>query len=137
MGHNPTHIMEKAADLIDESGGFSAFVQDYGIGGVVFAIFAQIITGIESAGTILLGPPRALGEGLIALVETTIGGMLSVLDAGTATTVESFLSGSAALLGPLAQPASVGVIMITLAVFIYGVNRLELSPLSFLQSIRR
>ncbi len=128
--------MELAARRIDKAGGFVAFVRQYGFGGVAMALFAQIIEGIDSAGGLLLGPPRALGNGMIALIDATLGGMVDVFGAGTATTIYSFTDGTAALLGPLAQPASVGVIMITLFVFIWSVNRLSITPLSFVQSVR-
>jgi len=136
MGHSASHTMELAARRIDKAGGFVAFVRQYGFGGVAMALFAQIIEGIDSAGGLLLGPPRALGNGMIALIDATLGGMVDVFGAGTATTIYSFTDGTAALLGPLAQPASVGVIMITLFVFIWSVNRLSITPLSFVQSVR-
>ena len=136
MAHSASHIMSLASSRIDAAGGFVPFIREYGLGGVAMAIFIQVIEGIGSAGGLLLGPPRALGQGLIALIDATLGGMVDVFGAGTATTIYSFTDGTAALLGPLAQPASVGVIMITFAVFIYGINRLEISPLSFIQSVR-
>lgn len=131
-----TQITRMAPQLIKEQGGFVAFIRNVGLGGVAYAIILQLIEGVQSFGTILLGPPRALGKGLIRLVDTVIGGMLQVMDAGTATTVESFLNGTAALLGPFAQPAAVGIMMMTIAVFIYSINRLNISPLSFLRSLR-
>lgn len=129
--------MEEAAGYIDESGGFAAFVRDYGLGGIAMALFIRMIEVIDSFGLLILGPVRALGRGIIALIDTTIGGMLSVFDAGTATTVESYLTGTASLLGPLAQPAAVGTIMITFAVMIYAFNRLDIDPFIFMRSIRR
>lgn len=137
MAHTASHIMEEAAGFIDESGGFVAFVRDYGLGGLTMAIFIRLIEIVDSFGLLLLGPVRALGRGIIALIDTTIGGMLQVFDAGTQTTVESFLSGTASLLGPLAQPASVGTIFLTFAVMIYAFNRLDIDPFIFVRSIRR
>lgn len=137
MTDTASHVMEEAAGYIDESGGFTAFVRDYGLGGLVMAIFMRLIEIVDSFGLLLLGPVRALGRGLIALIDGTIGGMLEVLDAGTAASVESYLNGTAALLGPLAQPAAVGTIMISMAVFIYGFNRLDIDPFIFIRSIRR
>lgn len=122
--------------MIEQAGGFAAFVRDYGLGGILLALFAQIIDGINSAGNLLLGPPRALGNGLIDLTRSLINGLIGVFDAGTQTTILSYTDGVTSLLGPLAQPASVGTIMLTFAVFMYGINRLEISPLSYLQSIR-
>lgn len=137
MASSPEEIATGASSLIDAEGGFVPFIQNVGLGGIAYATILETIGGIQSFGTVLLGPVRALGHGLILLVDTTIGGMLDVFDAGTRTTVQSFLDGTASLLGPLAQPAAVGTMMITLAVFMYAINRLEISPLSFLQSLRR
>lgn len=113
------------------------FIRNVGFGGIAYAFILQIIAGVQGFGTIILGPVRTLGEGLILLVDSTIGGLIDVLDAGTAATVQSFADGTAALLGPLAQPAAVGVMMLSLAVFMLAVNNLPISPLSFLQNLRR
>lgn len=136
MSAGPREITESASDLIEEEGGLGAFIRNVGVGGIAYAFILQIIEGINSAGELLLGPPRALGRGLISLVDLTIGGLGDVFGAGTATTVRSFTEGTAAILGPLAQPASIGVVMLTLAIFLYGINNLRISPLSFLQNLR-
>lgn len=136
MGHNADHIMELAAQRIEAAGGFTAFIRQYGFGGVAMAFFVQIIDGIDSAGGLLLGPPRALGRGIIALIDATLGGMVDVFGAGTATTIGSFADGTGALLGIFAQPASVGIIMITLFVFMYSINRIGITPISFIRSMR-
>lgn len=128
-------IINQASNLIEREGGFVPFVRNAGLGGIAMAIFVEIINGIQSVGTVLLGPPRALGRGLILLVDETIFGLVDVFGAGTETTVRSFTSGTASLLGPFAQPASIGVVMISLAIFVWVINRQNITPLSFVRSV--
>lgn len=136
MGHTATHVAESAANLIEQEGGFTAFVQNVLLGGIAYQAALQVIEGIGATGYILMAPVRALGKGIVLLVSSTIGNMVAVVDAGTAATILSFTDGTARLLGPLAQPTAVGIAMLSLGVFIMAVNRLSISPLSFLQSLR-
>lgn len=124
-----------ATKYIEQEGGWSGFIQNVILGGLAWQGYANVNEGIDSVGTVVVGPVRALGQGMIDLVESTIGGIVSVLDAGTQTTVYSFTDGVAAALGPLAQPTSVGVGMLSIGVFMWSLNRLEISPLSFLTSL--
>lgn len=126
-----------ASTWIDREGGWTSFLQNFILGGIVLAGQEQIISGITSAASLILGPVRALGQGMIALVDATIGNVILVFDAGTQATVLSFTDGVARLLGPLAQPVSVGVAMLSLGVFMWMINYLEISPFSFIASIRR
>ena len=134
MAHDAEHITTTASNLIQREGGFAAFVQNVGFGGIAYAIFLQAIEGINSFGELLLGPPRALGRGLILLVEVLIGGLVEVFGAGTGASVRSFANGTGALLGIFAQPVAVGIVMLSLATFIYAVNRLGITPFSFIRS---
>lgn len=129
-------IGSTASTLIEDEGGWGAFMQNVILGGIVFQIYAQALEGIDAVGMIVLGPVRALGRGMIMLVNSTIGNVIAVFDAGTQATILSFQSGVASLLGPLAQPTSVGIGMLSIGVFIIGVNRLNISPLSFWRSLR-
>lgn len=137
MSPTPTEITTTVSGLIAKEGGIIAFVQNVGMGGIYYALVLEIIAGIQSFGSLVMGPPRALGRGMILLIDATLGGMVDVFGAGTATTIYSFTDGTAALLGPLAQPAAVGVVMITLFVFIYAVNRMGITPWSIYGSVVR
>lgn len=137
MSTDAESIGNTASDLISQEGGWGNFIQNVILGGIVFQIYAQVLEGIDAVGVIVLGPVRALGSGMIKLVNSTIGNVIVVFDAGTQTTVLSFTSGVGRLLGPLAQPASVGIGMLSVAVFIIMVNRLEISPWAFLRGLRR
>jgi len=136
MTHQPSHFGDTASDQIDSLGGWSSFIQDFVFGGIVLKLQYQAIEGIDSFGGLLLAPVKALGRGMVTLVDSTILNIVRVFDAGTQATVLSFTDGVARLLGPLAQPTAVGVGMISIGVFIWMVNRLNISPLSFLRGMR-
>ena len=125
-----------AADLIDEAGGFGAFIRDYGMGGIFLALVARVIEMIDGFGAILIGIPSAFGRGFIGLIDTFFLGMENVFGAGTATAVESLTNGLARWLGPLAQPASAGVALMTVFLIIWVVSRLNISPWAFISNVR-
>jgi len=131
----PTQISGDAADYIAEYG-WSGFIQNVILGGIVLGTQIEVLEGIDSAGDLLLAPVRALGSGFTRLVSATIGNVISVFDAGTQATVLSFTDGMARALGPLAQPTAVGVGMLSIGVFVWSINRLEISPWSFVQKVR-
>ncbi len=136
MTHNPSHFGDTASNVIDREGGWTGFLQNWVLGGILVKFQYQAIKGVDSFGGLLLAPVRALGQGMVMLVNATIGNVIAVFDAGTQATVLSFTEGVARLLGPLAQPLSVGVGMLSVGIFIFLINRLNISPLSFLQSLR-
>lgn len=135
LTHNPSHYGNTATSIIAERG-WSGFARDFLLGGFFVKLQYQALQGVDSVGGLILAPVRALGNGLVLLVDTTIGGVADVFGAGTGATVRWFADGVGAYLGPLAQPTSVGVGMLSIGVFMYGINRLEISPLSFLQRLR-
>jgi hypothetical protein len=137
MSSSPESIANTATSFIEQEGGFGQFILNVLGGGIAFQIYSQIVEGIAGFGTIIFGPARALGEGLIQLVDVFIGGLGQTFGAATEATVRSFASGIGAALGPFAQPFGAGIVIITLAIFIYSVNQLEFNPLSFLSNLRR
>lgn len=136
MSQSAQETANSAVDVIERTGGFTAFVRDYGLGGIANAFFLAIIGGISDFGNILFGAPAALGRGVIGLINVIFDGLADVVGAGSQTAAESFAEGVASLLGPLAQPGAIGTVMISFAVFIYALNRLNISPLSIIQSVR-
>jgi len=121
--------------LIDESGGFWQFFGDNILGGTIFAVWARTLEGIDGAGTILFGPPTALGEGLILLIASLFDGFVGVFDAGTQATIRSFASGVLSSLGPFAQPTGLGIVLLSFGLLIWGLNRLEIDPFVFVRAI--
>ena len=122
----------KASNQVEQEGGLPEFVRDWGFAGLIAAFFLNAIETVRSFGTLILGPPRALGRGLIMLIETFMNGLGDVFGAGTETTVRSFTDGMGALFGPLAQPAALGVVMLTFATMIWVWSKLEIQPFTFL-----
>lgn len=136
LTHNPSHFGDTATSIIEQEGGWANFIRNWILGGLVVKLQYQAIEGVDSFGGLILAPVRALGNGMVMLVDATIGGVVAVFGAGTEATVRSFADGVGAMLGPFAQPTSVGVGMLSVAVFIYTVNKLNISPISFLRGMR-
>jgi len=130
-------IAERGAQLVQESGGLTAFIRDYGIGGILFAIFINVIGIIDSAGDLLLAPFRALAAGLVALVDGTLGSAVDVIVAGSEQTVEALGQGATELIGPFAFPLAVAIAMLGVFAFVFFVARLEFSPFIFLRNTAR
>lgn len=130
-------IINTAPKLIEREGGFAAFVQNVGLGGVTFALILEIIGAIQTGGSLLLAGPRALATGIRELIESTIGGSLLILDAGAQNAATSMLEGVARLLGVGTWPLAIAVVMVGMFTFMWFVNRIDFSPLSFIQNLRR
>lgn len=135
MTHSPAHNSQEAARLI-QTYGFLGFIRNVVYGGILYTLGLETNEGISTAADLIFAPLRALGQGTIRLITGTFDNLLLVVDAGTAATVQSFADGTAALLGPFAQPLAVGVAMTSLFVFITMANRLEFSPLTFIRGLR-
>lgn len=131
MSSSETETALLGAELVDQYGGLAPFVRNVGVGGVVFALIQQVITLIESTGTVLLAPFRALGRGLAGLVDGTLGTGVDVVAAGGETTITSLTTGLAAYLGPLAFPVSVAIAMSAVYVFVRLVSEISFSPTIF------
>lgn len=125
----------EAASLVQKYG-FVGFVQNVILGGITYQIGLRIIEGIDGLGSIVFGIPTAIGLGMIGLIEAFFSGLGDTFGASTETAVRSFAHGTASLLGPFAQPFAVGMIMLSVGVFIWSLNRLSISPLSAIQSVR-
>lgn len=126
---------KEAASLVDQYG-FVGFIRQVILGGIIYQIGLRIIEGFDGLGAIVFGIPTAIGYGMIGLIEAIFGGLEAMFGASTATAVRSFAEGTASLLGPFAQPFAVGMIMLSVGVFIWSLNRLSISPLTAIQSVR-
>ena len=124
---------EEAAELVEEYGGLRDFTRQFGIGGILFAVFTQAIELINVSGELFLAPWRALAEGLAEFVGGTLGQGVDIIAAGGATAIAAFESGSTALLGPFAFPFAVAITMLGLFAFVRGIGAIEFSPLIFLR----
>ena len=136
MSSSPEEIANDAADAVDDAGGLSNFFREFGVGGISFALIITIIDAITSAGSLILEPFGALADGVSGLVDGTLGVGVDIIGAGGDTAIDSFTTGLAAILGPFAFPVSVGIVMLTVYIFIQGVIRIEFSPRVFISNLR-
>lgn len=134
---DPEDTVEDATRMIQEQG-FQDFIRNAGIGGVFLAIVYGLISMIQTLGEIPRAIFAALADGLSALLEGTLFGLLDITDAGMATAAASFIDGTAALLGPFAAPVAVGVVILSLYVFTVGWDRyIGFNPIQFFTRGRR
>lgn len=132
MAHTPRHIALTASALVQREGGVIPFFRDVGIGGIAWALILQIIELWDGFGEVLVGVPKAFGLGVILLIEVFFEGSGQVLGAGAESAARSFGSGLVSLLGPLAQPVSVGTVMLSVFIFIWALNEIELNPVEII-----
>jgi len=132
---DPGKIASTAASEISDRG-WTAFIRDFGLGGVFLAVVYTLIEGINSLGGTLMAPFRAFGSGLSTLITGTFGAPVLVIDAGAQATATSFLSGAAAYLGPAALPVSMLSAVATLWIFQQFWKRVQFSPIDFLRNAR-
>lgn len=130
-------LAKEAAGLVDSAGGLAPFIEKYGFGGVAWAFFIRIISAIDGAGTIIVGIPKAVGEGMILLIDELFVGFVLVYMAGSEQAAQSFSTGVASYLGPLAQPAAVGTVTISIFVFWYLLQNVGWNPAAIWGSVRR
>ena len=121
----------EAANLVDEYGGLRPFVERFGVGGILFAIFVNTIDAINAMGELILAPFRATAAGIVSLIDSTVGNSLDIIAAGASTAINSIESGLTAILGPLAFPFAVLIVMIAVAIFLESVDRISFSPTLF------
>lgn len=137
MSDSARSISREAAELVTEAGSLTNFIRDYGVSGILYALFLAIIGTIEAAGDVILAPFQALAGGLADLVDGTLGSTIDVIRAGTTQAIESFGSGATELLGPFGFPFAVAVAMTSVFVFVWFVSRIEFSPLVFIRNTVR
>jgi len=135
MADDPNEVASTAADEIDDRG-WTNFVRDFGLGGIFLAIVYAAIETIQSAGTTLLRPFRAFGEGIATLIGGTFGAPVRVIDAGATATVTSFTDGAAQFLGPAALPVAMVSAVAALWIFQRFWSRIQFSPIDFLRNAR-
>jgi len=135
MSSDPDEIASTAADEIGERG-WTNFVRDFGLGGVFLAIVYALIEVINSAGSTLLRPFQAFGEGIATLIGGTFGAPVRVIDAGATASVQSFTEGAAQFLGPAALPVAMVSAVAALWIFQRFWSRIQFSPIDFLRNAR-
>jgi hypothetical protein len=114
--------------------GVAGFSRGSLIGGTIAAASTAIAGVILAIPDTFLAPIRAFASGFAALISGTLGAPVTITDAGAETAAQSFLTGTASLLGPLAFPAAVLVSALGVMVFLWFIQRSSISPT---QLIRR
>jgi len=118
--------------LIDDGMSLKKFIETYGIAGTVLAVAYAIQQGILNLGETITGVVGAFTGGIVTVINATFGQGAAVIGAGSTTTQQSFLTGTASLLGPFAFPAAVGVTLGALYLLVWTWNRSSWNPLGFL-----
>jgi hypothetical protein len=129
---DPLEIINEAGLQINREGSFATWLQNSVLGGIILGVTIQIIEIVQTGGSTLLAPVRAIGMGLADLFGTIVGGPVALIDASIQTGVRSFQEGTAAILGPAAFPFAIFVVMAGLWVFGEAIQRVDLSPWNYL-----
>ncbi len=136
VAHNANHVVTKAGDLVEKEGGLGQFFADVGFGGIGYSLILLVVSIVQGIQLAVVGPMRAIGRGTISLVDVMFVGFGDVFGAGTEETVRFFAEDLGRLLGPLAQPTAVGVVMFSIFVFVFAAQRIPWSPWVFVTNIR-
>ena len=116
--------------------GVVGFTRGVLIGGPVMAgaiTIVEILVGIPQT---FLAPVQAFASGLSSFISGTLLAPTTITEAGAAASAASFVSGTGALLGPLAFPVAVAVSAIGVFVFLMFLRRISISPLQLIQERR-
>ena len=118
------------AEAVQDAGGLTAFVQEYGVGGILWALIVGATDLIGSAFGLLQSPFDATATGLTDLIGVVFAD--PIVTSGIDTAVESFTSGLAAQLGPFAFPAAVLTVMLGIAVLFWLGGAIAFGPFALL-----
>lgn len=119
-----------------EDGGLSRLLVSL-VGGTLMTFAFVLWNGIESLGETFMRPFKALGEALATLISGSIGGPVLMLDAAVQTGVESVTHGMWSTFGIFAYPITMVAVMLGIIIFARMWERVNLSPLGWLRSMRR
>ena len=105
--------------------GLVGLVEQYGLGGILYATFLEVIDGIQSFGDTVTAPFSALGTGLADLVSAVIP--VRIVNAAADFTAFSITRGDWAIFGPFTFAVGVGATMLGLWVFTELIRRSDVS----------
>ena len=121
---SPEKTAAAAAGIVG-SVGLAGLVERYGVGGVFYALFLEIIGGIQGLGDALFAPIRAFGLGLADLVSAVIP--VRIVNSAADFTAFSITRGEWAFFGPLTFAVGVGATLLGLYVFIAFIRKFDLT----------
>jgi hypothetical protein len=98
MADSSARTTAKQAAGIVSAVGLVGLVEQYGIGGVLYATFLEIIGGIQTFGDTLLAPFGAFRDGLVNLIVAVFP--TQIIDESVAFTAYTITQGEWAIFGP-------------------------------------
>jgi len=107
--------------------GLVGLVEQYLLGGSLYATSLEIIGGIQSLGSNITAPFTAFGEGISGIISAVFPAR--VINGAADFTLYSLTQGEWSVFGPLTFPVAVGVVLLGLWVFLAWARRTSLSPL--------
>jgi len=125
-----------ASDAVEDgtegvsSKGVGGYAQGAVIGSALSAIGYAIASFVLNIQSTIFEPISAFTGSMAEYISGTIGAPVIITEAGAETSRESFLSGTAALLGPFAFPVAVLVSVGGMSIFLWWISNTEINPLS-------
>ncbi|MFC7087914.1 hypothetical protein ACFQI5_13540 [Mammaliicoccus vitulinus] len=100
-------------------------VEQYGIGGVLYATFLEVISAIQSFGGTITAPFRAFGSGLADLVAAAFP--VRIVNEAADFTAFSITRGEWSIFGPFTFAVGIAATLAGLWVFLEIIRRIDLS----------
>lgn len=135
MAFDPMERLREARSQTAD-GGLSRLMVSL-VGGTAMTIAFVVWRGLESLGDAFMAPFQALATSLATLISGSIGGPVLMLDAAVQTGVESVTTGMWSTFGIFAYPITMVAVMLGIIIFARMWDRVDLSPMGWLRSIRR
>lgn len=118
------------AENVQDAGGLTAFLEEYGVGGVLWAAFIGIADTINSAFNLVTTPFDSTASGLEDVIDETFAD--AIIGSGVDVAVNAFESGLTNMLGPFAFPAAVLIVMLGIMIFMWFAGTIAYAPWVFL-----
>ncbi|MDM9627414.1 hypothetical protein QTL95_16015 [Rhizobium sp. S152] len=121
---DPRRTAAAAAGIVS-SVGLVGLVEQYGIGGVLYATFLEVISAIQSFGGTITAPFRAFGSGLADLVAAAFP--VRIVNEAADFTAFSITRGEWSIFGPFTFAVGIAATLAGLWVFLEIIRRIDLS----------
>lgn len=107
---------------------FGDFVLEIGFGGILFAIFSNVIEGIDAIGGLLIAPIVAFVDGFVRLLDGIFWGWVDMLDQATEVSIAAQVDTSWAMLGPFQPLVILGIIMVSIYMLLWFLDTIGIGP---------
>ena len=136
MADTSARTTAKTAAGIVSSVGLVGLIEQYGLGGVSYAIILEVIGFIQGIGVTFLKPLWAFRDGLVGLIDASLPD--EIIRASVSFTAFSLTEGEWAIFGPATFAVGVIATMAGIWVFLQMLRRFNLNPVTALYDrIRR